>query len=139
MKGICILFLVFCCVHVKGQPAANKDSAKIVVLKPDSAMSVEIESEFPGGENGWRRYLSNTLVYPDKAVRKKIQGQVVARFIVEVDGSLSNIEIMSGPKELWPAVLDVLNQSPRWHPAFQHGKKVKSYKSQPVNFRLEKQ
>lgn len=139
MKGIWILCLVFCCTHLKGQPAAKTDTGKIANLKPDSTMSVEIESEFPGGASGWNRYLSTTLVYPPKAVRKKIEGQVVSRFIVQVDGSLSDIEILSGPKELWPAVLDALNQSPRWRPAFQHGKKVKSYKSQPFNFRLEKQ
>ena len=139
MKGIWLLCLVLCSAHLKGQHVANTDTGKIVLLKPDSTMNVEIESEFPGGANGWNKYLSSTLVYPPKAVRKKIEGQVVARFIVEVDGSLSDIEVISGPKELWPAVLDVLKQSPRWHAAFQHGKKVKSYKSQPFNFRLEKQ
>ncbi len=139
MKGIWILCLVFCSVHLKGQPAANTDTGKVGHLKRDSTITVEIESEFPGGAAGWNRYLSNTLVYPSKAVRKKIQGQVVARFIVQVDGSLRDIEIISGPKELWPAVMDALNQSPRWRAAFQNGKKVKSYKSQPFNFKLEKQ
>ena len=106
-------------------------------LKSVSIPKVEIESEFPGGIQGWNRFLSSTLVYPKKAIKKNIQGQVVARFIVEKDGSLSDIEIVSGPKELWPAVLDVLKQSPNWKPAVQNGKKVKSYKMQPFNFRLE--
>ena len=106
-------------------------------LKSDSTIKVEIESEFPGGTKGWNSFLSSTLVYPKKAIKKNIQGQVVARFIVEKDGSLSDIEIISGPKELWPAVLDVLKQSPNWKPAVQNGKKVKSYKMQPFNFRLE--
>jgi periplasmic protein TonB len=106
-------------------------------LRTDSTIKVEIESEFPGGTKGWNSFLSSTLIYPKKAVKKNIQGQVVARFIVEKDGSLSNIEIISGPTELWPAVLDVLKQSPNWKPAVQNGKKVKSYKMQPFNFRLE--
>ena len=106
-------------------------------LKSDSTIKVEIESEFPGGVRGWNSFLSSTLVYPKKAIKKNIQGQVVARFIVEKDGSLSDIEIISGPKELWPAVLDVLKESPNWKPAIQNGKKVKSYKVQPFNFRLE--
>jgi periplasmic protein TonB len=105
-------------------------------IKQDSTLKVEFESEFPGGTKGWNNFLINTLVYPPKAVRKKIQGQVIARFIVEKDGSLSNIEIISGPKELWDAVLDVLKQSPNWKPAIQNGKKVKSYKNQPFNFKL---
>jgi protein TonB len=128
--------MLFYCLLAKAQTTEQLDSiAK--GTKHDSTIKVEIESEFPGGIKGWYHFLSGTLVYPPKAVRKKIQGQVVARFIVEKDGSLSNIEIISGPKELWDAVLDVLKQSPNWIPAVQNGKKVKSYKNQPINFRLE--
>jgi protein TonB len=132
--------LIFCCLmkfsfFIQAQSTVQLDSVA-KGIKLDSTLKVEIESEFPGGTKGWNNYLSNTLVYPPKAVRKKIQGQVIARFIVEKDGSLSNIEIISGPKELWDAVLDVLKQSPNWKPAIQNGKKVKSYKNQPFNFKL---
>ena len=121
---------------INAQTTAQLDSVTRG-LKSDSTIKVEIESEFPGGAKGWNNFLGSTLVYPKKAVKKNIQGQVVARFIVEKDGSLSDIEIISGPKELWPSVLDVLKQSPNWKPAIQNGKKVKSYKVQPFNFRLE--
>ena len=121
---------------LNAQTAAHSDSVA-GDLTSDSIVKVEVESEFPGGAKGWNSFLSSTLVYPKKAVKKNIQGQVVARFIVEKDGSLNDIEIISGPKELWPAVLDVLKQSPNWKPAIQNGKKVKSYKMQPFNFRLE--
>lgn len=138
MKGFTILFcIILSSLILKAQLNLHPDSSKKEITI-DSTMRVEIESEFPGGSQGWNRFLSSNLVYPPKAVRKNIQGQVVARFIVEKDGSLSNIEIVSGPKELWQAVLDALNQSPRWKPAFQNGKKVKSYKSQPFNFKMEK-
>jgi protein TonB len=121
---------------LNAQTGAHLDSVARGLIK-DSTLKVEIESEFPGGTKGWNNFLSSTLVYPKKAVKKNIQGVVVARFIVEKDGSLSDIEILSGPKELWPAVLDVLKQSPNWKPAVQNGKKVKSYKSQPFNFKLQ--
>jgi periplasmic protein TonB len=121
----------------KAQTAPQDDNAKKTELL--TFEKVEIESEFPGGTKGWYSFLSSHLVYPKKAVRKKIEGQVVAKFIVEKDGSLSNIEIVSGPPELGQAVLDVLNQSPKWTPAVQNGKVVKSYKKQPINFSLEKQ
>ena len=135
-----IVICIFFCLSaglLKAQTATQADS--VVKIGNDEMIfaKVEIESSFPGGNKGWSVFLGNTLVYPPKAVRKKIEGQVVARFIVDTDGSLSNIEIVSGPKELWPAVLDALKQSPNWKPAFQHGKKVKSYKQQPFNFRLE--
>jgi protein TonB len=131
---LCIL-IIFSSI-LRAQTVTRKDS---IVVKGDSTMKIEIESEFPGGPAGWYRFLNSSLVYPPKAFRKNIQGIVVAKFIVEKDGSLSNIEIVSGPKELWPAVLDVLNQSPKWHPATQNGKIVKSYKSQPISFKLERE
>ena len=137
MKRILILCMMISCSFVlKAQSTARTDSV-VREIKVDSFMMVEVESEFPGGLRGWNAFLSSTLVYPKKAIRKNIQGQVIARFIIEKDGSLSNIEIISGPKELWPAVLDVLKQSPNWKPAFQNGQKVKSYKNQPFNFKLE--
>jgi protein TonB len=121
----------------KAQSTPQDDTTKkIVTVNFDK---VEIESQFPGGTKGWYDFLYSKLVYPKKAIRKKIVGQVVAKFIVEKDGTLSNIEIVSGPPELGQAVLDVLNQSPKWIPAVQNGKVVKSYKKQPINFSLEKQ
>src|ERR1700730_11222280 len=137
MKRILILCMMISCSFVlKAQSTARTDSV-VREIKVDSFMMVVVESEFPGDLRGWNAFLSSTLVYPKKAIRKNIQGQVIARFIIEKDGSLSNIEIISGPKELWPAVLDVLKQSPNWRPAVQNGKKVKSYKNQPFNFKLE--
>jgi protein TonB len=137
MKRILIICILLSGSFIlKAQTTAPSDgTAKRTTF--DSTTKVEIESEFPGGTKGWNSFLSSSLVYPKKAIKKNIQGQVVARFIVEKDGSLSNIEIISGPKELWPAVLDVLKQSPNWKPAVQNGKKVKSYKNQPFNFKLE--
>lgn len=139
MKRLPILYMLILCSSIsKAQTLSQPDSTKRVITI-DSTMKIEIESEFPGGTAGWYRYLNNSLVYPPKAFRKGIQGEVVAMFIVEKDGSLSNIEIVSGPKELWPAVLDVLNQSPRWVPAIQNGKKVKSYKKQPIVFKVQRE
>lgn len=137
MKRISVLFVLLSGIFVlNAQTTAQLDNVARR-LKSDSTIKVEIESNFPGGTKGWNNFLSSTLAYPKKAIKKNIQGQVIARFIVEKDGSLSDIEIISGPKELWPAVLDVLKRSPDWKPAIQNGKKVKSYKVQPFNFRLE--
>ena len=130
--------LVLATFSLKAQSTTGPDTAtKVTTVTTFS--KVEIESEFPGGLKGWANFLSANLVYPKKAYKKRIQGQVVASFIVEKDGTLSNIEILSGPPELWQAVLDVLKQSPKWKPAIQDGKYVKSYKHQPINFKLESQ
>jgi periplasmic protein TonB len=136
-KNVIIGILMLAIYSVKAQSSSQEDTTKKTTLHTFD--KVEIESAFPGGNAGWANFLSSHLVYPKKAYRKNIQGQVVAKFIVEKDGSLSNIEIASGPPELWQAVLDVLLQSPKWTPAVQNGKVVKSYKSQPINFSLQKQ
>ena len=132
-----VAILTWSVLSGNAQSSTQEDSAKKTTLRTFD--KVEIESEFPGGTKAWYEFLSSKLVYPKKAYRKRIEGQVVAKFIVEKDGSLSNLEIVSGPPELWQAVMDVLLQSPKWTPAFQNGKVVRSYKSQPINFKLEKQ
>jgi len=129
--------LMFALFFSKAQTSLPEDTTKKATLQTFD--KVEIESQFPGGTKGWIDFLSSKLVYPKKAYRKKIEGQVVAKFIFEKDGSLSNIEIVGGPPELWQAVMDVLLQSPKWSPAVQNGKVVRSYKKQPINFKLEAQ
>jgi len=100
---------------------------------------VEIESEYPGGMAAWARYLNKTLHYPDEAVNNEIQGDVVVQFIVDKEGNVSDVEAVSGPPELKEEAVRVIKKSGKWTPAVQNGRQVKSYKKQPVKFRLEAQ
>ena len=95
---------------------------------------VEMESEYPGGMAAWARYLNKNLHYP--AV-EDIQGTVVVQFIVDQDGFVSNVEAISGPEELRAEAVRVIKKSGKWTPAIQNGRQVKSYKKQPIVFRLE--
>ena len=141
MKFVSLFFLLIIVSAVtNAQTGISRDSAVKMVPVPgtDSTYAkVEVESEFPGGQAGWIRFLNTHLVYPPKAVRKNIQGTVVLQFIVGKDGVLSDIEAQSGPDLLKEAALNVIKESPRWVPAVQNGKKVKSYKKQPITFRLQ--
>jgi protein TonB len=100
---------------------------------------VEIESEYPGGMAAWMRYLNKTLHYPDEAVSNEIQGDVIVQFIVDKEGNVSDVEAISGPKELQDEAVRVIKKSGKWTPAVQNGRQVKSYKKQPIKFRLEQQ
>jgi periplasmic protein TonB len=100
---------------------------------------VEIESDYPGGIAAWARYLTKNLQYPEEAQNNEIQGQVVVKFIVDKEGKVSDVEAISGPNELRDEAMRVIKKSGLWTPAIQNGRKVKSYKSQPINFRLESQ
>ena len=98
---------------------------------------VEIESEYPGGASAWQRYLNKNLRYPQDAIDNEIQGTVVVQFIVDKGGNVSEVEAISGPKELRDEAVRVIKKSGSWTPAVQNGRQVKSYKKQPIVFRLE--
>ena len=100
---------------------------------------VEIESEYPGGQGAWQKFLSTNLHYPDAAVDKEIQGDVLLEFIVDKEGNVSDVKAISGPDELKSESVRVLVASGKWTPAMNHGKKVICYKRQPIKYRLEKQ
>jgi periplasmic protein TonB len=100
---------------------------------------VEIESDYPGGQSAWIRYLNKNFVYPQDAQDNEIQGTVTVQFIVDKEGNVSDVEAVSGPKELQAEAIRVVKKSGRWTPAVQNGRQVKSYKKQPVTFKLEAQ
>jgi len=96
----------------------------------------EIESEFPGGPNAWMTFLNTHLVYPQKAIREKIEGTVLLGFIVNKDGTISDLKALSGHPFLQEAALKVMLESPKWKPSIQNGRLVNSYKKQPIVFSL---
>ncbi|MCG7857669.1 energy transducer TonB [Flavihumibacter sp.] len=98
---------------------------------------VEIESEYPGGTSAWQRYLNKSLRYPQDAIDNEVQGTVVVQFIVDKEGTVSAVEAISGPEELREEAARVIKKSGKWTPAVQNGRQVKSYKKQPITFRLE--
>lgn len=98
---------------------------------------VEIESEYPGGAAAWQRYLNRNLRYPQEAIDNEVQGAVVVQFIVDKEGNVSDVEAISGPQELRGEAVRVIKKSGKWTPAVQNGRQVKSYKKQPIVFRLE--
>ncbi len=111
-------------------PPAPRDEDEIV-------LTVSIESQYPGGKEAWIRFLRKTLGnYPQEALDQQIQGTVVIQFIVDREGNVSDIEAISGPKELRDAAIRATKKSGKWIPAEQNGRKVKSYKRQPFVFQL---
>lgn len=102
---------------------------------------VEIESEYPGGPAAWLRYLNKSFRYPDEAVNNEIQGTVVVQFIVDKEGNVSDVQAISGPESggLREEAARVIKKSGKWTPAVQNGRQVKSYKKQPIVFKLEAQ
>ncbi len=98
---------------------------------------VEIESEYPGGPAAWLRYLGKSLKYPQEAIDNEVQGTIVVQFIVDKEGNVSDVEAVSGAQELRDEAIRVIKKSGKWTPAVQNGRQVKSYKKQPIVFKLE--
>jgi N-acetylmuramoyl-L-alanine amidase len=98
---------------------------------------VEVEAEYPGGYQAWYNYLQKNLKYPEAAVKKEIQGEVIVEFIVKRNGDLTGIHVISGPGELRESSLNILKESGKWLPAKQNGIIVESYHRQPINYKLE--
>jgi N-acetylmuramoyl-L-alanine amidase len=119
--------------------AANSKASYVVNANQVVFTKVDVEAEYPGGQHAWYDYLSKNLKYPDAAVIKEIQGQVMMEFIVKKNGDLTNIRVISGPEELKGSSIDVIKASGKWIPAKQNGIVVDSYKRQPINYKLERQ
>ena len=98
---------------------------------------VEVEAHFPGGDAAWIRYLTNNLDanIPITNRAKKGTYQVIVRFIVSKDGTISDVyaETKYG-HGMEKEVIRVIKEGPNWAPAMQNGRKVNAYRRQPVTF-----
>lgn len=98
---------------------------------------VDIPAEFPGGIGKARQFIGNNLKYPKKAYENEIEGTIQAKFTIEADGSISNIELMNKlGYGLDEEVIRVIKRMPKWSPAKLDGNFVKSYFTMPISFKL---
>lgn len=93
--------------------------------------------EYPGGSKALTTYINGVIQYPEIALNNSIEGTVLVEFIVEKDGSLSNVkvEIPLFP-ECDKEAVRVIRSMPKWKPAQKNGKPVRCYFKVPVSFRL---
>jgi len=119
-------------------PAKISPAFKRSLEKKDSIyLYADRAPEFPGGLRKFEDYVVANRRYPQNARKNKIQGIVIIGFVVEKDGSLSNIKVMRGPdSELNREALRIVNSFPRWIPAYQNHKPVRVRYSIPIHFSL---
>lgn len=99
---------------------------------------IEDKPEFMGGgEEAFRKWVLSNLSYPQIAAENGIQGTVHLKFVVNRDGSVSDIAIVRGvDPSLDREAIRVISSSPRWEPGRQRGNPVRVAFSFPVTFRL---
>jgi TonB family protein len=138
-------------------PGADKSSQIITEMLPDPEVkteeqlsandlndrvyiNVDEKAEFKGGRDSMSRFLTNNLVYPESAKIAGKKGMVIVRFIIDIDGNVSDVMVgrTSGSAVLDKEALRVIKISGyKWLPGKINGKPVRSYCQIPITFELE--
>ena len=99
---------------------------------------VEQMPEFPGGMQKALEFLGKNIKYPVAAQQAKIEGRVIVQFVIERDGSVSDVKVMRGVNsELDAEAIRVVSMMPKWIPGKQRGKAVAVKYTMPIMFRLQ--
>lgn len=98
---------------------------------------VEDMPMFPGGKEAMYKYLGENITYPSEAKKDSISGTVYVTYVVEKDGSVSNIRLLRGVREdLDNEAMRVIKEMPKWTPGKQRGKAVRVQYNLPIKFVL---
>lgn len=99
---------------------------------------VEEMPQFPGGPSKLFEFLAKNVNYPTEAEKANIQGRVIATFVVEKDGSISNVKVVKSVDPLLDAeAVRVINAMPNWIPGKQNSKEVRVKYTVPISFHLQ--
>ncbi len=99
---------------------------------------VEEMPEFPGGMGEAMKFLAKNIKYPVAAQQAKIEGRVIVQFVVERDGSISDVHTLRGVNpDLDAEAIRVVSLMPKWKPGKQRGKAVAVKYTMPIMFRLQ--
>lgn len=99
---------------------------------------VEQMPMYPGGDAALMQYLSSNIHYPAVAAENGVQGRVVVGFVVEKDGSITDVNVLrSVDPSLDREAMRVVKNMPRWTPGKQNGSAVRVKYQVPVTFRLQ--
>jgi TonB family protein len=116
----------------------EKGDQKVMPEPSEVFVVVEQQPEYPGGLEAMMKFLSDSIVYPDEAKAKGIQGRVICNFVVMKDGSIDDVNVVRGVDPLLDAeAVRVLKSMPAWKPGKQRGQAVNVRYTLPLEFRLD--
>ncbi|MBQ6652575.1 MAG: TonB family protein [Prevotella sp.] len=118
--------------------ASNAPVAKLPQGQDPVYEVCEVLPEFPGGMSEMMKFVQENMKYPQEAHANGVQGRVIVNYIVEKDGSLSNIHVVRSVDPLLDAeALRVVSLMPKWKPGKQDGKPVRVKFTIPITFKLQ--
>ena len=121
------------------EPVGNSDVKQVTEEDPNKIFTaVENEPGFKGGIDKFYAYLSKNIRYPAVAKENNVSGKVFVTFVVEKDGSLTDIKVVRGiGSGCDEEATRVLKASPKWTPGIQNGRPVRVQYTMPINFALQ--
>jgi TonB family protein len=132
-------------IEMEGMVEYNVSTNESYVFEPEEDEDrpgvysvVEQMPEFPGGDKGFHQFIADNVKYPAEAKEKGIRGIVYVNFIVEPDGSVSDIKVLRGiGGGCDEEAVRVVKSMPKFKPGIQNGEAVRVSYTVPVIFRLE--
>lgn len=127
-------------------PTNEKDGPTILRAVGDDSTTSDNEKvyqvvgqqpNFPGGKEELFKYLAYNMIYPADAAKNKVEGRVLVTFVIEHDGSISNVNVVNS---VYPSsdkeAIRVVSEMPKWIPGKANGKTVRVKYTIPITFRL---
>jgi len=124
-------------IFISDEPKKDEGPIKEPEIKQEVFIIVEEMPEFPGGDKARLQFFASTIVYPELAKQTGVQGKVIVQFIVNEDGSITDIKLLrsigGGCDE---EAIRVLKMMPKWKAGRQNNKAVKVSFNMPISFKL---
>ena len=127
-------------------PTNEKDGPTILRAVGDDSTTSDNEKvyqvvgqqpNFPGGKEELFKYLAYNMIYPADAAKNKVEGRVLVTFVIEHDGSISNVNVVNSVYPLLDKeAIRVVSEMPKWIPGKANGKTVRVKYTIPITFRL---
>ncbi len=119
------------------KPSTEDEFHPAVIIVDPALPMVEDMPEYPGGMEAMMKFVAENLKYPQQMQKEKVEGRVLLSFVVEKDGSVTNIEEVKSPHPvLTEEAIRVVKLMPKWKPGKQDGKEVRVQFNLPITFRL---
>ena len=131
-KLILMLLMAECCLM-------TAHAQKTVVSQTNQKVfdTVDQMPEYPGGMQAMIEFLQANMKYPEDAAKQKVEGRVMVQFVVETDGSISDVHVA---KQVFPSLdaeaIRVVQAMPKWTPGKEKGKVVRVKYNLPIVFRM---
>jgi len=128
---VCLFLIAGCLFEVQGQ---EKDTVSREIIT--SGWRAE-NPEYIGGEEARLKFLRDNVKYPEELRDSAIVGNVIIGFVIEADGSITNVEVLRSVHKLLDAeAVRVTKLMPKWKPGTQDGKPVRARFRMPYRFTL---